>query len=377
VKVTHVIFLEEQPGRAPFAGAENHLFTLMEGQVRAGMDVELAPLVTGGGPSLAARFAELERDGVRVVPQAVGARPFTRRRNLRLVLSLTPFFRSRRDRVIHTHLDEADTVGRVSAWLAGCRRLVSSNHNNEPYYATRHWRLKLRLLDKLNRHTIAISDVVRDTLVGTVGLPERKVSTIHYGVREPATVRSRPDVRRELGVSEGAYVVGFVGRLEIQKDLGVLFDAVRDLPSVQVVVVGAGSLDAALREHARANPAGQIRFIGYRPDAAELMPAFDVLCLPSRWEGLGLVLLEAMVRAVPVIGSDAGAIGEILDGGRLGKLFPRGDATALRAVIEESQASPADMRRLAEDARAHTLRMHTVEAMVRRTAEVYRSLADR
>ncbi|MEO6095947.1 MAG: glycosyltransferase [Fibrobacteria bacterium] len=368
--VTHVIALEERPGHAPFAGAENHLFTLMEGQARAGLSVEFAPLVVNQGPVFLARFADLESKGIRVTTLPVGG-PFTWKRNLGLILSLRPFFAARRGRVIHTHLDGADYIARTSAWSAGCRSLVSSNHNNEPFYAKTYWKLKLRLLDRLNGHYIAISDLIRDYLIGTVGLPAAKITTIRYGVNVPTAPGDRRTLRDSLGLPQDAFVVGFVGRLEPQKNIPLLLEAARAVPGLRVVIVGGGSLDASLRDLAKANPPGQVSFTGYRPDGAALMPAFDLFCLPSKWEGLGLVLLEAMVNGVPIAGSRAGAIPEILSQGRYGWLFDPGDAKGLAAILSRAQSDPDALHTLAEDASAHVRREFTVETMVTRTSEIY------
>lgn len=372
--VTHVIALEERPGHAPFAGAENHLFTLMIAQAAAGQNVEFAPLVVAEGPAFRAKFAELERKGIRVLPRSTGG-SFRWHRNLAMIRELRPFFAARRGRVIHTHLDNADYIGRVSAWSAGCRTLVSSNHNNEPFYAKPYWKGKLRLLDLFNREYIAISDLIRAYLIDAVGLPAGKITTIHYGIDPPARAADRAALRASLGLPADAFVIGFVGRLEPQKNVALLLEAARALPEARVAIVGGGSLEADLRARAQANPPGQVLFTGYRADAADLMPAFDLFCLPSDWEGLGLVLLEAMVRGVPVAGSRAGAIPEILADGRCGLLFPPKDASALTALLRRALEDRASLRDLATAGLARVRADFTVEAMVRRTAEVYRRAA--
>jgi glycosyltransferase involved in cell wall biosynthesis len=369
--VTHVIDLEERPGHAPFAGAETHLFTLMAAQAAAGQDVEFAPMVVAAGPAFQAKFAELKDKGVRVSPQPTGG-PFRWNRNLGLIRSLRPFFAARRDRAIHTHLDNADYIGRVSAWSAGCRALVSSNHNNEPYYATAYWKAKLRLLDRCNREYIAISDLIRDYLIGTVGLPAGKITTIHYGIHPPARPADPAALRGSLGIPADAFVVGFVGRLEPQKNVPLLLEAARSVPEARVVIVGGGSLEADLKVRAQANPPGQVLFTGYRADAADLMPAFDLFCLPSDWEGLGLVLLEAMARGVPVAGSRAGAIPEILADGRCGLLFPPKDAASLAALLRRAMADREALRDLSRSGLARVRADFTVGTMVRRTDEIYR-----
>ena len=298
-------------------------------------------------------------------------RRFDWKLNLLLIGRYRPFFAARRGSVFHTHLDNADYFARLSAWLAGCRRLVSSNHNNEPHYAKPYWKLKLRLTDRCNGRYIAISELIRRYLIDTVGLPADKITTVLYGAaaRPP---RPKADLRAALGLPPEAFIVGFVGRLEPQKNLPVLLEAVRGLGDVHVALVGAGTLDAELKALAAGN--ANVHFLGYRPEAADLIPAFDLFCLPSRWEGLGLVLIESMLRKVPIVGSTAGAIPEILGGGAYGLLFDPERPAELKERILRAQSDPAGMARLAEAALLHARAEFTVEGMVRRTSEVYASL---
>src|SRR5690606_26500379 len=181
-----------------------------------------------------------------------------------------------------------------------------------------YWKLKLRLTDSFNGHYIAISDLIRNYLIGTVGLPPGKITTVHYGASAGA-LRSRAELRQALGIPAEAFVVGYVGRLEPQKNLPALLEALANPDSPHGVLIGTGGLDAELKALAAGRT--NIQFLGYHPNAADLIPAFDVFCLPSHWEGLGLVLIESMLRRVPIIGSTAGAIPEILGGGAYGILF--------------------------------------------------------
>jgi glycosyltransferase involved in cell wall biosynthesis len=101
---------------------------------------------------------------------------------------------------------------------------------------------------------------------------------------------------------------------------------------------------------------------------------FDVFCLPSTWEGLGLVLLEAMFRGVPIIGSRAGAIPEILDNGNYGLLFQSGDAEGLRRAIIKAHEDPEALARLALSARLYAEKNFRVETMIKKTIEVYKAV---
>jgi glycosyltransferase involved in cell wall biosynthesis len=139
------------------------------------------------------------------------------------------------------------------------------------------------------------------------------------------------------------------------------------------VVVGDGPLRPELEGLARARGAANVRFLGARPRAERLMPAFDLLCLPSAWEGLGLVLVEGMLREVPVAGSRRGAIPEVLDGGQAGLLFEP-TPEDLGATIDRALADRPALRALAARGRRHAERTFTVDAMVSGTRAVYERL---
>lgn len=376
VGVTHIMYFDEPPGQCPFSGAEHHLFELAQSQVQAGLDVELAMLVYRSGPQLTERISLLEQAGVRVrtfaFPSTAGQSRLRKLQALsRYTHHLKTFLESRRDRIIHTHLEHAELLGKVASWRARCRHLVTSVHNNEPHDLHWPWRGVLRVLTRITRHYIAISDAVRKHMQHAAGIPDHRISTIHYGVRGPDRLESREALRQRLEIAPDAFVVGFVGRLVPQKNVPVLLDAMSQCPEAQCVVAGDGPQRRELQQRAQTRGLSNVHFAGHVPQAAELMPAFDVLCLPSRWEGLGLVLLEAMLRGVPIIGSRAGAIPEILDDGRLGMLFEPDRTEELVKAIRFAQNHPRERRQLAETALQYARTHYLVEHMLKRTTDVY------
>jgi glycosyltransferase involved in cell wall biosynthesis len=101
------------------------------------------------------------------------------------------------------------------------------------------------------------------------------------------------------------------------------------------------------------------------------MSAFDVFCLPSRWEGLGVVLLEAMAAGIPIVGSRHGAIPEVLDGGRAGLVFDPDDALGLASAVQSLLDDPRLASTLVASARERLSTAFSVEEMMRKTDEVY------
>ena len=375
--VTHVSPFGDYPGQIVFSGAENHLFQLMAGQRAAGLDVELLMLVVADGPRLAAKAAELEAGGIAVTRLVYdrSLAPIVGRAAWVVQLPrLVALMRQRRQRVIHTHQPHASQLGRLAARAAGCRAIVDSVHNDEPYFARPDWRLRLKLLERITGRTIAISDRVKAHLVQNVGLDASRITVIAYGIETPAAI-DRAGARAALGLPAEAFVAGFVGRLVPQKDLGTLLAAMAGLPHAHLCLVGAGDEEAGLRTQAARLGLANVHFAGARANGADLMAAFDVFVLPSKWEGLGLVLLEAMSRGVPIAATRGGAIPEVLAGGELGLLSDVGDAAALRCNIAAFRADPALRAAYAARGLRAIRERFSVAAMVDATTAVYEGLS--
>lgn len=373
--VTHVMAFSDIPDRPAFSGAENHLFTLMHAQRANGIAVRLLMIVVLDGPRLEAKRAELRDSGidVRVVQHRTGLRrwlgPLTR---LAVLPRLVAVLHEKPGDIVHTHLPHASQLGRLAGMITRSASLVDTVHNDEPAFRSASWRFRFRVLDRRTAAYIAISDSVRRLLVD-VGLPADKVHVVPYGVAEPGSEPDRPTARQVLDIAEGTPLVGFVGRLTPQKQLPVFLHALAQMPEIAGVIIGGGEEEAALRETAARLGAGNVRFAGPLENAAALMRAFDVFCLPSRWEGLGLVLLEAMWREVPIVASRAGAIPEVLDHGRCGVLVESGDVDGLVTAIRSVLGDPARRAALARAARKRVEEIYSVDQMVAGTSAVYAS----
>ncbi len=361
----HFIHLWETPRQYPFSGAENHLLTLLPALRAAGVAVELGALIVREGPVVTRRLARLEADGFPV--HRFPLRPVL---DPRCLGRLRGFLAGQRASIIHTHLDYADANVKLAARWAGCRRVVTSVHNAEPGHRRPQWFYLLRLLEALTPRYIAISEAVRRHLVEVERVPPAKVQVIPYGLPPAPAGPERASLRQALGLDDRQPVVGFVGRLTPQKNVAWLLRALARLPQVTGLILGDGEDRPALEQAAGALP--NVRFLGHREQAADWMRAFDVLCLPSRWEGLGLVLVEAMLRRVPVVAARVGPIPEVLGDGRFGWLCESDDVDGLAAALRAALAAPAA---LVEAAYQHARTTYALEQMVARTLAVYAELA--
>ena len=196
--------------------------------------------------------------------------------------------------------------------------------------------------------------------------------------------RPAPRAADDLPLGTDGFVVGYVGRLVEEKGLADLIDALALCPAnVRLVLVGSGPLRDVLERRAGERGVLQrVRFVPARPlDALPgLMNGFDVLALPSRstrrWkEQFGRVIIEAHACGVPVIGSDSGAIPEVL--GDAGIVVPEGDPAALARAIGKLHANPALARELGRRGRARVEAKYTWQRVAQQMADIYRKLTER
>lgn len=231
----------------------------------------------------------------------------------------------------------------------------------------------------LDDHRFAVSEQVRSAL------PARELDVtevLHPGTdlaRAARAVDRTAAVRAELGIPTDTPVVISVGRLRREKDHPTLLAAARLVldhsAGVRFLVVGDGPERARVQECRRAfGLQDAVQLLGDRSDAAELIAASDVLCVSSRTEGLGLVVLEAMAAGVPVVATAAGGVVELIRDGVEGRLVPVGDAGALARGLSELLGDDRLRERMGAAARTRASRFDCRRAHEQLGAR-YRQLA--
>lgn len=346
------------------SGSENHLLDLV-GELRDHGWVSDV-LIPSPNPSELRGFRErlaAVSDGVDVVRTRSDA-------SVQLVRRLVRALRSGRYDVAHAHLVHADWHLALAGLFARTAPLVTTKHNPDPFRATFSFRIAERAALSRYGAVIAISNALRDFLAETLGVA---AVTVHYGLAAPGEppARESPTGTRFLAV----------GRLEEQKGFDVAVEAmalvVEQVPGAHLAIAGEGSMRPELTAAIERLGIGDaVQLLGRREDISELMRAADVFVHTARWEGFGLVLLEAMQAALPVVAARAGAIPEVVDDGVTGTLVPPDDPRALAAALVELAQRPGlrHERGLAGFAR---LRDHfSPDAMARDVAAIYDSLVD-
>lgn len=226
---------------------------------------------------------------------------------------------------------------------------------------------------------ICVSDAVGESHC-SAGIDPALVKTIHNGVAPHQPFRSRAALRGEWGVGD-APVLLMVGRLAEQKGHALLLDALPAVraahPDVVVLLAGDGPLliPTARRISAK-GLAGSVRMLGNRSDVADLMMLADLLVLPSAFEGLPLVALEAMAAGLPVVATIAPGNAEAIEDGVTGRLAAADAASFADAIV----AMFADRDKLATIGTAAIDRQQarfSADRMIAETRAVYAGVQDR
>lgn len=241
-------------------------------------------------------------------------------------------------RVLHAHLPSAMIVARLAGRAAGIDHVVSTHHN---VTAAKSYRPSLRALERLTRPLdtvqIAVSDAVRESQASV--LDRSDWTTIHNGIDVAAfnDEITTADPPADLDV-DGPVVLN-VGRYVPQKGQRHLIDAMATLsprvPDATAVVVGHGPLQADLEARVAERDLGDhVRVTGKVPEIAGYYAAADVFVMPSLWEGLPIVALEAMAAGLPIVGTRVPGVAEAITED-IGRIVPPRDPDRLAAGIAE------------------------------------------
>jgi glycosyltransferase involved in cell wall biosynthesis len=309
---------------------------------------------------------------------------------LRQFRRMRAHIRSNRYDVVHTHTSVAGAMGRVAAWSARTPVRVHmlhayAGHAGVPQPKRSAYRMVERVLGLCTTHYVAGSRFIRDVGVRSRLFRPRKVTVIPYSSRMvvgDATDAERAALRAELGLPGDAQLIALVGRIEDQKGVDLLVRAVPTVvagaPRTHVLVVGDGTRRAEAEALAdELGVAGRVHFTGWRHDLAEVMRAVDVLALPSRWEAFGIVNLEAMAAAKPVVGFAVEGIPEVVVHGETGLLSPAGAVDDLARDLVRVLTDPELAARLGAAGRRRFVEHFTPERMVQAHVELYDQLLSR
>ena len=309
---------------AGISGSEAHLLSLLPRLKERGWDVrflmlhEHEPGAWDFARELTARGIPLE-----AIPLAADVDPIA-------FLRLAGYLTRSRPRILHTHLVHADVYGQLTGALTGVPVRVSTKHGFNEFRENRGFALGDRAIASLAHTHIAISRGLARYLEEVEGFDGASFEIVHYGIDPDGSPEPyRGNDPRLLCVGRLIPIKGHIVLLR------AFAAARREVPGLRLDVAGRGPLEPALRALAKElEVEDAVRFLGHVAQIQRAIEQAAAVVVPSMGEGFGMVALEAMERARPVIAAEIGGLGELVEDGVTGVLVPAGEAEPLaRAIV--------------------------------------------
>lgn len=307
----------------------------------------------------------------------------------RALLRLRSLIRAFAADLVHTHLFHASIAGRLAAGPLnlGGRPVptVASCHIVERRAKRWHFWLN-RWTMRWCRRVVCVSEAVRAFQQARLRLPPERFTVIYNGLDMSrfANPSSRATARARLEVPAESALIGALGRLDRQKGFDVLIRAFAEPPlrdalgpdgrPVRLVLGGYGPEEPELRRVvARLRLGARVTFAGLQAGAEHFLPAMDVVAVPSRWEGFGLVTLESMALGLPTVASRVDSIPEVLRDGVDGLLLPAEAVAAWSQGLADLIADPPRRATYAKQGQRRA-QDFTASAMTQQHESLYREI---
>lgn len=306
--------------------------------------------------------------------------PLQRKLDWRFARAVARLARRRHFDLLHSHEFTMNGYAFLAGRLAR-KATVATVHGNLEYLAQKrrrqwfYWWIAGR-----SGPMVTVSEELKRRLSADFKLPVERLTVIHNGVALPAAepdAARRRELRGELGLPADATLLGVIGRLHPVKGQDVLLAALPELrarfPRVHLGIVGQGLQQPFLAERVRElGLTDAVTFAGYRENIREYLGAFDLIVVPSRYEGLSLLLIEAMAAGRPIVATRVGGNPEAIADGVSGLLVPPDDPAALAAAAGRILGDPELAAGLGRAARARAEESFSIAAMLAAYDELYR-----
>jgi glycosyltransferase involved in cell wall biosynthesis len=355
----NVVHLQKVAG---ISGSEAHLLSLLPQLRERGWDVRFL-MLHEQEPGAWDFARELRARGIPLdaIPLAADVDPVA-------FFRIAGYLARTQPRILHTHLVHADVYGQLTGALTGVPIRVSTKHGFNEFRENRGFALGDRAIASLAHTHIAISRGLAQYLEEVEGFDGSSFEIVHYGIEpdgEPPPYAD--DVPRLLCVGRLIPIKGHIVLLR------AFAQARLRVPSLRLDIAGRGPLEPALRALAKELGIEEaVRFRGYVSPVQRAIEESAVVVVPSMGEGFGMVALEAMERARPVIAAEIGGLGELVEDGVSGCLVPAGEAEPLADAIVRLGSDLGLAAELGRAGRRRALGQFLQERCTDRTEALYR-----
>ncbi|MHC4943498.1 MAG: glycosyltransferase family 4 protein [Planctomycetota bacterium] len=367
-------------------GTRRHLRELSSGLAKRGHEVT-AICSAERDPTFRNDMEQMREAGVEVIELPM-VRSIAPGRDLRHFFFLCRFLRKRQFDIIHTHSSKAGVLGRAAALLCRRCRLVHTPHTFafafKGYFSF--WKRALfmdieRFLCRRTARIIHVSESERREGLQYGILKAEQAAVAENGI-DPWAVRWADPPEEGKSLFSGRNLsprLGTVGLLNSAKGHDILLHAfveiVKEFPEAGLAIVGEGKLRPRLEKLIdKLGLDGRAILTGYRNDIPRVLKELDLFVLPSLWEGMPYVVMEAMASGLPVVATDVNGSRDLVAQGETGLIVPPGDKDALAGACMELLRKPVTADNMGKYGLRRVLNHFTLETMLDKTEAIYREV---
>ncbi len=310
--------------------------------------------------------------------------------DFKATLHLIRLLKIHRVALVHMHDPRAFIAGQTAAFILRLKTIYSvhiplyeyvlGEGNLSKIKRFLYLQFSKRYIYRLATHLSFVSRRVYEETISRRLASGNKMSLIHNGVNLELfdSACSKERIRERMDLPINTQLICFVGRLDKQKGIDILLDAVRLLAithtGFMVLIVGDGvERDFLQKEAKMGGIENRVSFLGFRNEVCEILKSVDVFVLPSRYEGMPFAILEAMAAGLPVIATDVGDNSFLIDDGITGFIVSPNDSVTLAEKLQILLDNPLLGKTMGKIAQQKVL-LYNDARMVRKLETVYDSL---
>lgn len=357
---------------ATMGGGQQHLLWLAQKLDKSKFDVEVACEPEGY------LVDELRKINVKVHPISISNRPSISSlvKTYKLLKKVSPT-------ILHTHGGTAGFYGRLASIFHFNGSAIHTYHgihylNLDRYLLKKIYTYVDRFLLRFTDCTICVAQSDFENGVKAAIVLKEKAVVIHNGIEidKFSHYNKNEDYKIKLKTKNDSVIIGSVGRLHYQKGYEYLIGAAKIIleynPNVKFVLIGDGELRSYLESSTKKNAVhNSFTFLGNQNNIPELLAQMDIFVLPSLWEGLPLVLLEAMAARIPVVATEVNGIVELITSEEEGILVPPKNVEELSSAIIRLLGNNVLRKKLADAAHKKVVNGFSLNKMISETENVY------
>jgi glycosyltransferase involved in cell wall biosynthesis len=347
-------------------GAENHLQSLIEKQISN--NYKIVVIYLKGNPYWQSFFEDKE---IKVF-------------KYKSIFQLISIIKNYNIQILHAHLQVPEILSSITYLFFPKFKLVFSRHNDAYSRFLPKWLNPIfyQLISKRGSKIICISKNVYNFCSNNLGLNKEKLEIIYYGISKKTYDPKQIDetelneIKNELNL-KNEFIIGTVARLHPQKSLHTLiqafYDFSKEVLNSKLIIVGEGDLEDQLKMQVEElDLREKVIFTGKRSEIPIFYKIFNIFVLCSIYEGLGLVLLEAMAAEKPIIGTNAGAIPDIIS--NCGIIVEKENTTAISIELLRLYNNPKIIQKMIKKGVDDIDQKFTLERMFSQTHQLYKQV---